>query len=141
MAEYWGAGKPTGKKVNPSQKPLILVGKGITYDTGGLNVKPSGYMHDMHLDMSGGSAVLGAIFTVAKLGLKKNVVALVPTAENAVSETAMRAGDIVTAMNGKTIEVLHTDAEGRMVLADALTYSERYNPKAILDVATLTGLL
>ena len=133
VAEYWGAGKTS--KV----KPLVLVGKGITYDTGGLNVKPSGFMHDMHMDMSGGSAVLAALAAAAKLGLKKNIIALVPTAENAISDDAMRAGDIVTAMNGTTIEVLHTDAEGRMVLADALTYSERYNPRAIIDVATLTG--
>ncbi len=139
IAEYWGAGKATGKTVPKDKMPLILIGKGITYDTGGLNVKPSGSMHDMHLDMSGGSSVLGAIACAAKLGLKKNIVALVPAAENAVSDDAMRAGDIVTAMNGKTIEVLHTDAEGRMVLADALTYSERYSPKAIIDVATLTG--
>jgi leucyl aminopeptidase len=132
IAEYWGAGKA-------SKNPIVLIGKGITYDTGGLNVKPSGSMHDMHLDMSGGSSVLGTIAAAAKLGLKKNIIALVPTAENAISDTAMRAGDIVTAMNGKTIEILHTDAEGRMVLADALTYSERYNPKAIIDVATLTG--
>lgn len=138
IAEYWGAGKPTGKKAGDKQ-PIVLVGKGITYDTGGLNVKPSGSMHDMHLDMSGGATVLAAIAGAAKLGLKKNIVALVPAAENSVSDDAMRAGDIVTAMNGKTIEVLHTDAEGRMVLADGLTYSERYNPRVILDVATLTG--
>lgn len=139
IAEYWGAGKPTGKNIPASKKPIVLIGKGITYDTGGLNVKPSGHMHDMHLDMSGGSSVLGAIACAAKLGLKKNIVALVPTAENAISDSAMRAGDIVTSMSGQTIEVLHTDAEGRMVLADALTYSERYNAKAIIDVATLTG--
>ena len=93
----------------------------------------------MHMDMSGGSAVLAALAAAAKLGVKKNIIALVPSAENAISDTAMRAGDIVTAMNGKTIEILHTDAEGRMVLADALTYSERYSPRVILDVATLTG--
>ncbi len=139
IAEYWGASKPAGKKISPDRKPIVLIGKGITYDTGGINVKPSGFMHDMHMDMSGGSAVLAAICIAAKLGIKKNIVTLVPTAENAISDDAMRAGDIVTAMNGKTIEVLHTDAEGRMVLADALTYSERYSPKVILDVATLTG--
>ncbi len=133
VAEYWGAGKTS------KEKPVVLIGKGITYDTGGLNVKPSGFMHDMHLDMSGGGAVLAALGAAAKLGLKKNIIALVPSAENAISDTAMRAGDIVTAMNGKTIEILHTDAEGRLVLADALTYSERYTPRAIIDVATLTG--
>lgn len=139
ILEYWGAGKPSTKSANKDSSPIILIGKGVTYDTGGLNVKPSGSMHDMHLDMSGGSSVLAAVACAAKLGLKKNIVALVPAAENAISDDAMRAGDIVTAMNGKTIEVLHTDAEGRMILADALTYSERYNPKVILDVATLTG--
>jgi leucyl aminopeptidase len=138
IAEYWGAGKPT-KTTNKDKAPIVLIGKGITYDTGGLNVKPSGGMHDMHLDMSGGSSVLAAVACAAKLGLKRNVVALVPAAENAISDDAMRAGDIVTSMSGKTIEVLHTDAEGRMVLADAYTYAERYNPKVILDVATLTG--
>ena len=138
IAEYWGAGKPAGKN-DTKKQPVVLIGKGVTYDTGGLNIKPAGSMHDMHLDMSGGSAVLAAIAAAAKLGLKKNIVALVPTAENAISDSAMRAGDIVTSMSGQTIEILHTDAEGRMILADALTYSERYQPKAIIDVATLTG--
>ncbi len=139
IAEYWGAGKAAGKNIPDSKKPIVLIGKGITYDSGGLNVKPSGFMHEMHMDMSGGASVLAAIVAAAKLGLKKNIVALVPSAENAISDDSMRAGDIVTSMSGKTIEVLHTDAEGRMVLADALTYSERYSPKVILDVATLTG--
>ena len=139
VAEYWGAGKETGKNVSKEKQPVVLIGKGITYDTGGLNVKPTGAMHDMHLDMSGGSSVLATIACAAKLGLKKNIVALVPAAENAISDDAMRAGDIVTSMSGKTIEVLHTDAEGRMVMADALTYSERYQPRTIIDVATLTG--
>jgi len=140
VAEYWGAGKPTrSDKTNTTQKPIALVGKGITFDSGGLNVKPAGFMHDMHLDMAGGAAVFGAILAVAKLKLKKNVVAIIPAAENAISDDSMRAGDIITAMNGTTVEVLHTDAEGRLVLADALTYSERYSPRAIIDVATLTG--
>jgi leucyl aminopeptidase len=138
IAEYWGLGKPTSKSAK-GLEPIVLIGKGVTYDTGGLNVKPSGSMHDMHLDMSGGAAVLSALAIAARLGLKKNIVALVPTAENAISDDAMRAGDIVTSMSGKTIEILHTDAEGRMILADALTYSERYKPKSIIDVATLTG--
>lgn len=140
VMEYYGAGKPSGKKITKDKQPIVLVGKGITYDTGGLNVKPSGYMHDMHLDMSGGSSVIGAMAAIAKLGLKKNVIALVPAAENAVSDKAMRAGDIVKAHNGKTVEIIHTDAEGRLVLADALSYAaEKYNPKAMVDVATLTG--
>jgi leucyl aminopeptidase len=139
VMEYWGAGKPIKTDKSKAKQPIVFIGKGITYDTGGLNVKPSGHMHDMHMDMSGGSSVIAAVAAAAKLGLKKNIIGLIPSAENAISDRAMRAGDIVTAMNGKTVEVLHTDAEGRMVLADALTYSERYNPKVILDVATLTG--
>lgn len=140
IVEYWGAGKPIAKSKNSEKlKPIVLVGKGVTYDTGGLNVKPSGAMHEMHMDMSGGASVLATIALVARLGLKKNIVALVPSAENAISDTAMRAGDVVTAYNGKTIEILHTDAEGRLILADALAYSETYNPAVILDVATLTG--
>jgi len=132
VMEYWGS-------KNKKDAPLIMIGKGITYDTGGLNVKPSGSMHDMHMDMSGGSAVMAAIVAASKLGLKKNIVALIPAAENAISSRSMRAGDIVTAMSGTTVEILHTDAEGRLVLADALTYSAQYKPKAIVDVATLTG--
>ena len=89
--------------------------------------------------MSGGAAIIGAMSAITKLGLKKNVIGIIPAAENAVSSEAMRAGDIVTAMNGKTVEILHTDAEGRLVLADALTYCERFNPGTIIDVATLTG--
>ncbi len=139
IVEYWGAGKPAKNKPASESQPIVLVGKGITYDSGGLNIKPSGFMHEMHLDMSGGSSVLATVAIIAKLKLKKNVIALVPAAENAVSDKAMRSGDIITTMNGTTVEVLHTDAEGRLVMADALTYSERYKPRAILDVATLTG--
>lgn len=139
VIEYYGLRKPTKNSKDKMLQPIVLAGKGITYDTGGLNIKPTGAMHDMHLDMAGGAAVIGAMSAIAKLGLKKNVIALIPTAENAVSDKAMRAGDIVTSMSGQTIEVMHTDAEGRMVLADALTYSEHFNPKVILDVATLTG--
>ncbi len=127
------------KKGAKLASPLVLIGKGITYDTGGLNVKPAGHMHDMHMDMSGGSAVMAAIVAAAKLGLKKDIVALIPAAENAISSTSMRAGDIVTAHNGTTVEILHTDAEGRLALADALSYSARFKPGAIIDVATLTG--
>lgn len=123
----------------PKDKPIVLVGKGVTYDTGGLNIKPSGSMHDMHMDMSGGSSVMAATVAAAKLNIKKNIVALVPVAENAVSAKAMRAGDIIKSHSGKTIEVLHTDAEGRLILADALSYAKRFDPKVIIDVATLTG--
>lgn len=139
VMEYYGAGKATGKTIPDSQRPLVLIGKGITYDTGGLNVKPSGFMHDMHMDMSGGSSVMAAIVAAAKLGIKKNIIALIPAAENAISSHSMRAGDIVTSHSGQTVEILHTDAEGRLVLADALSYAARYQPRAILDVATLTG--
>lgn len=138
VMEYWGAGK--GKKGDKKKAPVALIGKGITYDSGGLNVKPSGSMHEMHMDMSGGAAVIGAMRAIAKLGLKRNVIALVPAAENSISAESMRAGDIATSMSGKTVEILHTDAEGRLVLADAITYAEKfYKPKAILDTATLTG--
>jgi leucyl aminopeptidase len=135
VIEYWGAGK-TAKNANPT----ILVGKGITYDTGGLNVKPSGSMHDMHLDMSGGASVIGALSAIVELGLKKNVIGLIPAAENSVSAKSMRAGDIATSLSGKTVEILHTDAEGRLVLADALTYAQKhYKPALMVDIATLTG--
>ena len=141
IIEYWGAGKPTtATKKNKNLKPIILIGKGITYDTGGLNVKPSGHMHDMHLDMSGGASVIGAISAAVELGLKKNIVGLIPAAENSVSATSMRAGDIATSLSGQTVEILHTDAEGRLVLADALTYAgQNYEPAFIIDIATLTG--
>ncbi len=138
VIEYWGAGKPT--KGDKKKTPIALIGKGITYDTGGLNVKPSGYMHEMHMDMSGGAAIIGAMRAIATLGIKKNVVAIIPAAENAISRDSMRAGDIATSMSGKTVEILHTDAEGRLVLADAMTYAEKYYaPRVMLDVATLTG--
>ncbi|MCA9355733.1 leucyl aminopeptidase family protein [Candidatus Kaiserbacteria bacterium] len=137
VLEYWGRGKT---KKGKEEAPIALIGKGITYDSGGLNVKPSGFMHDMHLDMSGGASVIGAMRAIAKLGVKKNVIAVIATAENSISGDSMRAGDIATSMSGKTVEILHTDAEGRMVLADAMTYAEKYySPRVILDIATLTG--
>lgn len=142
IAEYWGAGKPSSKAQKPNihkNNPIVFVGKGITFDTGGLQVKPGMAMYEMHMDMSGGAAVIAAVATIAKLGLKKNVIALVPAAENAVSGTSMRPGDVYTAMSGITVDVLHTDAEGRMVLADALHYAKRYEPRIVIDVATLTG--
>ena len=136
IIEYWGAGK-TAKN---SPKPIVLIGKGITYDTGGLNVKPSGSMHDMHLDMSGGASVVGAIRAAAKLELKKNIIGLIPAAENSVSAKSMRAGDIAVSLSGQTVEILHTDAEGRLVLADAMTYAQKhYEPDLMVDIATLTG--
>jgi leucyl aminopeptidase len=138
VIEYWGAGKPTKK--DKAKTPIALIGKGITYDTGGLNVKPSGYMHEMHMDMSGGAAIIATMRAIAKLGIKKSVIAVIPAAENAISRDSMRAGDIATSMSGKTVEILHTDAEGRLVLADAMTYAEKYySPRVMLDAATLTG--
>lgn len=134
VMEYWGAGK-----TNKKEKPIVYVGKGITFDTGGLSLKPGDSMLDMHLDMSGGASVIAAVACIAKLGLKKNVVGLIPAAENAVSDESMRPGDILKSMSGKTIDVLNTDAEGRLILADGLTYAERYNPRLVVDVATLTG--
>lgn len=146
IIEYWGAGKPkiqkttNDKKVKATaQSPLVFVGKGITFDTGGLQVKPGMSMYEMHMDMSGGAAVIGAITAIAKMGLKKNVIGLIPAAENAISDEAIRPGDVLTMMSGKTVDVLHTDAEGRLVLADALHYARRYNPRLVVDIATLTG--
>lgn len=130
VLEYKGGG---------SEKPIVLAGKGVTFDTGGLSLKPSDYMLGMHLDMSGGATVIHAVATIAKLGIKKNVIGLVPAVENTLSGTSYRPGDILTTMSGKTVEVLNTDAEGRLILADALTYAERYNPRLVVDVATLTG--
>lgn len=131
ILEYKG-----GKK---TEKPIVFVGKGITFDTGGLNLKPSDGILEMHLDMSGGAAVIAAVACVAKLKLKRNIIGLIPAAENMVSGESYRPGDILTSMSGKTIDVLNTDAEGRLVLADALTYAERFDPKLVVDVATLTG--
>jgi leucyl aminopeptidase len=120
-------------------KPVVLAGKGITFDTGGYNLKPSEHMYEMHMDMSGAASVIHAVAAVAKLGIKKHVIGLLPAAENMVSGNATRPGDILKSMSGKTIEVTNTDAEGRLVLADALTYAKRYDPSVVLDVATLTG--
>ncbi len=132
IVEYWGAGK--GK-----EDPIVLIGKGITFDTGGINLKPSNSLMGMNQDMSGGGAVIASVAIAAKLGIKRNVVALVPAVENAISGSATLPGDILRSMNGKTVEVLNTDAEGRLILGDALTYAERYSPRMVIDVATLTG--
>jgi len=125
-----------GKK---EDKPIVLVGKGVTFDTGGLNLKPSEGIYEMHMDMSGGAAVIAAIVLAAKLKIKRNVVALVPAVENMPSGSSYRPGDILKSMSGKTIEILNTDAEGRVILADALTYAKKYKPALVVDVATLTG--
>ena len=120
-------------------RPIVLVGKGITFDTGGISLKPGEGMGDMKSDMGGAAAVIGAMAGIARLGLKRNVVALVPSTDNMPSGSAYKPGDVITFLNGKTAEIDNTDAEGRLVLADALSYADRYNPIAIVDLATLTG--
>lgn len=121
-------------------KPIALVGKGITFDSGGLNLKPTGYIETMKDDMSGAAAVLGTLKVAAQLGLKKNIVGVMPMCENLTGGSAQKPGDIVRAYNGKTIEINNTDAEGRLVLADALSYAEKkFQPEIMLDLATLTG--
>ncbi len=122
-----------------NQKPLVLVGKGVTFDTGGINLKPEQYMYEMHMDMSGGAAVIHGIAAVARLKIPINVVGLVPAVENMPSGSSYRPGDLLKSLSGKTIEVLNTDAEGRIILADALAYALRYQPGFIADFATLTG--
>jgi leucyl aminopeptidase len=123
------------------QKPVVLVGKGITFDTGGISIKPSGDMDQMKFDMCGAASVLGTFRAIAELRAKLNLVGLVPACENMPSGRATKPGDIVKSMSGQTIEVLNTDAEGRLILADALTYAERYDPEAVVDIATLTGAM
>lgn len=120
-------------------KPIVLVGKGVTFDTGGLNLKPSSGIYEMHMDMSGAAAVIHTIVAAAKLRVKKKIVALVPAVENMPSGSSYRPGDVLKSMGGPTIEILNTDAEGRVILTDALTYAERYKPSVVIDVATLTG--
>ncbi|MBX6362368.1 MAG: leucyl aminopeptidase [Gemmatimonadetes bacterium] len=119
--------------------PLVLIGKGITFDTGGISIKPAERMEEMKYDMSGAAAVLAALKAIAELRLPANVVGLVPSTENMPSGTAVKPGDVIGSLLGKTIEVVNTDAEGRLVLADALAYARRYNPRAMVDAATLTG--
>ncbi|MES2025327.1 MAG: leucyl aminopeptidase [Pseudomonadota bacterium] len=119
--------------------PTVLVGKGITFDSGGISLKPGAAMDEMKYDMGGAASVLGTMRAIAELKLKLNVIVVIPTCENMPSGSATKPGDIVTSMSGQTIEVLNTDAEGRLVLCDALTYVERFKPAAVVDVATLTG--
>ncbi len=120
-------------------KPVVLVGKGITFDTGGISLKPGAEMDEMKYDMSGAASVLGTFRALAAMKLPLNVVGLIPTTENMPGGAATRPGDIVTSMSGQTIEILNTDAEGRLILCDALTYAERFDPDCVVDVATLTG--
>lgn len=126
---------PSAKK----QKPLVYIGKGITFDSGGLHLKPSSSMDEMHMDMSGGAAVVGAVCAISKLALKTRVIGIVPAVENMPSGESFRPGDVLVSLSGKTIEVVSPDAEGRVVLADAFTFAEDFSPRMVVDLATLTG--
>lgn len=130
IMEYKGGGKSA---------PIVLAGKGVTFDSGGLNLKSESGIYEMHMDMSGAAAVIHAVAAAARLKLKKNVIGLIPAVENMPGNNAYRPGDVLRSMSGKTIEVLNTDAEGRLILADAITYAKRYKPAVVIDVATLTG--
>ncbi len=129
--EYRGADK--------KKKPTVLLGKGVTFDTGGISIKPSASMDEMKFDMCGAASVFGAMRAISELSPKSNVIGVVAAAENMPDGDASRPGDVVTTMSGQTVEILNTDAEGRLVLCDSLTYVERYKPAAVIDVATLTG--
>ncbi len=131
VLRYAGAAK--------SEKPLVLVGKGITFDTGGISLKPSAEMDEMKFDMSGAASVLGTLRALAGMRAPLNVVGIIPTCENMPGGQAIKPGDIVTTLSGQTVEILNTDAEGRLILCDALTYAARFEPDAIVDIATLTG--
>jgi len=133
------AGAPAKKSGKGAQGPVVLVGKGITFDAGGISLKPAATMDEMKYDMCGAASVLGAFRALAELNLPLDVVGLIPACENLPSGTANKPGDVVTSMSGQTIEILNTDAEGRLVLCDALTYAERFKPSAVIDIATLTG--
>ena len=122
-----------------SAAPVVLVGKGITFDTGGISIKPAAEMDEMKFDMGGAASVLGAMRAIAELKPKINVVALIPSCENMPDGLAVKPGDVVTSMSGQTVEILNTDAEGRLILCDALTYAARFKPSSMVDVATLTG--
>ena len=131
VLKYQGAAK--------TEAPTVLVGKGITFDTGGISLKPAPEMDEMKFDMGGAASVLGVFKSLSILKPAVNVVGLIPACENMPDGTAIKPGDVVTSMSGQTIEILNTDAEGRLILCDALTYAERFKPKAVIDIATLTG--
>jgi leucyl aminopeptidase len=122
-----------------SVAPVVLVGKGITFDTGGISIKPSGEMDEMKFDMGGAASALGTMRAIAQIKPKLNLVVIIPTCENMPGGAAVKPGDVVTSMSGQTIEILNTDAEGRLILCDALTYAERFKPAVVVDIATLTG--
>ena len=129
----------TYKGGKPGDKPIVLVGKGVTFDTGGISLKPAAEMDEMKYDMCGAASVLGTMKAAARMALPINLTVIVPATENMPGGNASRPGDIVTSMSGQTIEILNTDAEGRLILCDALTYAERFEPDTVIDVATLTG--
>ena len=122
-----------------SEAPTVLVGKGITFDTGGISIKPAGQMDEMKFDMGGAASVLGIFKSLSAIKPQINVIGLIPACENMPDGLAVKPGDVVTSMSGQTIEILNTDAEGRLILCDALTYAERFKPHAVIDIATLTG--
>jgi leucyl aminopeptidase len=136
VLRYEGAARPRGAA---KAAPTVLVGKGITFDTGGISIKPAAEMDEMKFDMCGAASVLGVFRALAELRPALSVVGLIATCENMPDGRALKPGDVVTSMSGQTIEVLNTDAEGRLILCDALTYAERFAPRAVIDIATLTG--
>lgn len=121
------------------EAPVVLVGKGITFDSGGISLKPGAAMDEMKYDMCGAASVLGTFRAIGELNLKQNIIGIIPACENMPSGRANKPGDIVTSMSGQTIEILNTDAEGRLILCDALTYAEKFHPETVIDIATLTG--
>ena len=131
VVEYAGAGE--------DEAPIALVGKGVTFDSGGISIKPSAAMDEMKFDMCGAASVLGTIRAAAELGLPLNVLGLVPAVENLPDGQACKPGDVVTTLSGQTVEILNTDAEGRLILCDAIAYAERRDPDTVIDIATLTG--
>jgi leucyl aminopeptidase len=131
VARWQGAAKDVA--------PVVLVGKGITFDTGGISIKPAAEMDEMKFDMGGAASVLGTLHAVAALKAKVNLIGIIPACENMPDGRAVKPGDVVTSLSGQTIEILNTDAEGRLILCDALTYAERFKPAAVIDIATLTG--
>jgi leucyl aminopeptidase len=134
-----GKSGKTRKNADLRPHPIVLVGKGITFDSGGISLKPGADMDEMKYDMSGAASVIGAFNAIALMGLPIEVVGIIPAAENMPGGNASRPGDVVRSMSGQTIEILNTDAEGRLILCDALTYAERFKPDCVIDIATLTG--
>jgi len=139
VLRYQGTPATAARKTKNAPGPIVLVGKGITFDAGGISLKPGLGMDEMKFDMCGAASVLGTLRAVAELELEREVIGLIPACENLPSGRANKPGDVVTSMSGQTIEILNTDAEGRLVLCDALTYAERFKPSAVIDIATLTG--